>query len=242
MVTDSPYGVDYDPAGALPLGSSTTKKDLARWPTTIALTGAPPGRCSPVPLRTSGMPAVTPARFKIRLPPPVSRCAPRSSGERTGLHSAAAIITGSVSPAGTRSARVGELDRRPQTVDALADPGTRGSRVRPRHAEARRVHEASDREQLVGTPSHLRAVLWIWHHHHRGGTHRPHLPRDRVARPICRRGGRALAGVHRRDGKTRRRWPLLPSCGGRSRRVGEALDNLRRAALPHRAPWVGWTR
>src|SRR3981189_1815202 len=52
----------------------------------------------------SGMLVGIRARSSNHWRPPASRCALKSSGPRTGLPSAAAIIIGSMSPAGTRCA------------------------------------------------------------------------------------------------------------------------------------------
>ena len=115
--------------------------------------------------------------------------------------SAAATITGSTSllvrgPQGTGR---WHGDRKQSTLWQIA--AARRFRTRPRHAEAGRVHEAPDREQLLARPGDLRAVLRLRHDHHRGRDHRPVLPRDRADAAVCRCRGRALAGVHRRDGQ-----------------------------------------
>ena len=52
----------------------------------------------------------------------------------------------------------GPLGRRPQADDALGRSRT-GSRDRPRHPEAGRVHAPADREQLLARPGGLRALL-----------------------------------------------------------------------------------
>ena len=94
----------------------------------------------------------------------------------------------------------GQLDRRSQAIDAVADPGSRRAGLRARHAEAGRVHEAADREQLLARPGRLRAVLGLRHHHHRGRDDGPGLLRHRAAGPVRRCRGRALAAIHRRRG------------------------------------------
>jgi len=61
MVTDPPYGVEYDPGWRAAAG---LKKDKQRWgkvANDIGRTGAKPGRCFPARLPTSGTPGVTPA-------------------------------------------------------------------------------------------------------------------------------------------------------------------------------------
>ncbi len=56
MVTDPPYGVEYDPSWGPRQGSTRTRRRWARCSMTIAQTGARPGRCSPATWLTSGMP------------------------------------------------------------------------------------------------------------------------------------------------------------------------------------------
>ncbi|CAK0770799.1 hypothetical protein WCLP8_4650001 [uncultured Gammaproteobacteria bacterium] len=79
---------------------------LARSPMTIAPTGARPGRCSRVRSLMSGTP-----RFMPGWSPKAWRCAasssaPRSSGPSRGSRSGAAIITGNMSRASMRCAKV----------------------------------------------------------------------------------------------------------------------------------------
>jgi ParB-like nuclease domain len=106
MITDPPYGVDYDPSwrsrrASLAGGGS-------RWEgcsTTIALTGERPMRCSPEMSLMSGT-----GRCTATLSPPIwpaAGCsfAPRSSGPSSTLPWAAAITIGSTKPVGTRCVR-----------------------------------------------------------------------------------------------------------------------------------------
>ena len=55
MVTDPPYGVDYDPAWRTEPASTESRRSWARWRTTIGPTGARPGRCSRAASPMSGM-------------------------------------------------------------------------------------------------------------------------------------------------------------------------------------------
>jgi hypothetical protein len=96
MVTDPPYGVDYDPAwrNALLAGMGTkrTGKVLndhrADWREAWAM--------SPM----SGTARCTPPRWPRASPPAASTSARRSSGRRSAWCSGAATTTGSTSPAG----------------------------------------------------------------------------------------------------------------------------------------------
>ena len=103
MITDPPYGVNYDPAWRKRAGETSTPASSARWRTMIAPTGGKPGRCFRAQSPTSGMRAGIRVRSSNRWKRPASTCAPRLSGPRTGLPLAAAIIIGSTSPVGMRS-------------------------------------------------------------------------------------------------------------------------------------------
>src|SRR4051794_37334818 len=99
MVTDPPYGVNYDPAWRARAGVNLNLNKLGTSPTTRRLIGAKPGRCFRARSPTAGMPAASPPPCRPRSRPPASRCARRSFGRRIALRSRAAIITGSTSPA-----------------------------------------------------------------------------------------------------------------------------------------------
>ena len=60
MVTDPPYGVDYDPAWRHRAGREQVHRASARSATTSAPTGRRPGRCSPATSPTSGTARCTP--------------------------------------------------------------------------------------------------------------------------------------------------------------------------------------
>ena len=70
----------------------------------------------------------------------------------------------------------------------------------------------------LARPGGLRSVCRLGHHDHRGRDDRPRLSRHRDRSGLRRRRGAALAGLHRRAGDARR-WPQLR--GGRGR-AGEA--------------------
>jgi ParB-like chromosome segregation protein Spo0J len=61
MVTDPPYGVDYDPSWRATAGSNTIRSGSERWRMTIVPIGGRPGRCSLDQWLMSGMPAGMPA-------------------------------------------------------------------------------------------------------------------------------------------------------------------------------------
>jgi hypothetical protein len=101
------------------------------------------------------------------------------------------------------------LGRRPQAIDRLGHRQAAQIRDRPLDAEARRVHAPADREQLLAGAGGLRALQRLRHHDHRGRDDGPRLPRDRVEPGLCRRRGDPLAGVHRQGRDARRGWPDL---------------------------------
>ena len=226
MVTDPPYGVNYDPLWreglAQTMNGSTVRVEKAgkvvnRFranafgigaATTTGPTGARPGRCFPAMSPTSGTVALhrgrrggEPGRRRLRL------SGRRSSGPRSGWSSAAATTTGSTSRAGTRCAR--------------AEPGNwRGDRKQTTLWQIP-SHDQDDREtghgtqkpvecmrrpiaqQLVARPGGLRSV--------------PRLRHDADRRRNARRAGalpsrsipayatwRCCAG--RRSPARRRRW------------------------------------
>ena len=84
MVTDPPYGVDYDPGLAQRGRRRTTTPGTGKVPTTTGPTGARPGRCSPATSPMSGTPRCMPATVAESLELPASQSAPRSSGPRSG--------------------------------------------------------------------------------------------------------------------------------------------------------------
>ena len=101
MVTDPPYGVAYDPAWRNDVGASQTRRtgtvmndDCADWRQAWALF---PGEVAYVGTARSTPPLSPTASSRA-----ASRSAARSFGPRSGSCSAAAIITGSTSPAGMR--------------------------------------------------------------------------------------------------------------------------------------------
>ena len=149
MVTDPPYGVDYDPAwrkrAGVNLQQGQARQGRQRRPGRLARgLGAVPRRgrlrlaCRPLRQHRAGLAGSRrlrgPRADHLGQGPLCAQPRPLSLAAR------ALLVCG---------ARHGALDRRPQAIDAVADPGPRGRRPRPRHAEAGRVHEAADREQLL---------------------------------------------------------------------------------------------
>src|SRR4051812_33763506 len=76
-------------------------------------------------------------------------------------------------------------------------------------AKARRVHEAPDREQLLAGSGGVRAVQRLGHDHHRGRDHRAHVSRHRADAAVRRCGGGALASLHRGDSQAGRERKVL---------------------------------
>src|SRR6056297_702274 len=106
MVTDPPYGVNYDPAWRNEAGAAKTKRtgrvandDRADWREAWALF---PGAVAYV---WHG--ALHAGTVRAAWSPQASRSAARSFGPRSGWCSAAGTTTGSTSPAGTPSGAVG---------------------------------------------------------------------------------------------------------------------------------------
>ena len=216
MVTDPPYGVDYDPAWRTHArASSTTRSGSARSPTTTGPTGGRPGRCSPASVAyvwhagrhaSTVQDSLDAVGFEVRAQ--IIWAKDRFALSRGHYHWQHEPCWYAVREG------IGQLDRRPQAIDAVADPGTGGRRLRARHAEAGRMHEAADREQLLARPGGLRAVL---------GSGTTIIAAEmtgrachaiELTRPIRRCRGRALAGVHRRDGHAGWRRPQLRDVAG----------------------------
>jgi hypothetical protein len=96
----------------------------------------------------------------------------------------------------------------------------RGRGARTWHAETSRVHEAPDREQQQPRPGGVRAVQRQRHDDHRGRDDRPMLPRDRAEPVLRRRGGEAVAGLHWSDRHPGRRRPHFRRGRGRAHQDG----------------------
>ena len=193
------------------------RRSSARSPTTIAPTGARPGRCSPASrLRlacrwhTSTVQNLRPPAFEIRAQ--IIWAKDRFALSRGHYHwqhepcwyavrgaTAHWAATASSRPSGAFHARE---DRRP----------------RPRHPEAGRVHAPADREQLVARPGGLRAVQRLGHHHHRGRDDRPvchAIELDPAYVDVAVQRWQAFTG---RDGHAWSRWQVLRGCRGRAKR------------------------
>jgi P27 family predicted phage terminase small subunit len=184
MVTDPPYGVSYDPAGATGrgLGDEAHRQGAERRPGRLARgLGAVPGDVAYV---WHG--ALHATRWR-RASPRASTSARRSSGPRSGWCSAAATTTGSTSPAGTRCGRghQGPLERATASSRRSGRSEPRpGRRHGPRHPEAGRVHAPADPEQLEPGPGGLRALLRIGQHADRGRDHGRPASRSNSTRPM----------------------------------------------------------
>ena len=173
MVTDPPYGVDYDPAWRNRAGLGMTQRvgrvendDRADWREAWALF---PGDVAYV--------------------------------WHGALH--ATTVAASLDACGfqIRAQVIWAKDRRPQADHAMADrePGS-GRRDGARDAEAGRVHAPADGEQQQPGPGGLRAVQRVGHDVDRCRAGGAGVPRDRAVAGLRRRGGAALAGVHRAGG------------------------------------------
>jgi hypothetical protein len=143
MVTDPPYGVDYDPTWRATAGvNQNTKKlgkvandDRADWREAWALF---PGAVAYVwhagRYASTVQDSLTAVGFDVRSQ--IIWAKDRFALSRGHYH-------WQHEPCWVRGAqRLGELERRSQAIDAVANPGARGPRIRARHPEARRVHEA----------------------------------------------------------------------------------------------------
>ena len=240
MVTDPPYGVEYDPAwradankwkgsnvkiGGKAMGR-VSNDDSADWTEAWALF---PGDVAYVwhgGLRSAEQ-ASSLERAKFAIRSQIIWNKGRlviSRGDYHWQHEAVLV---------RRAQRQDRpLERQPHRVDGLGYPQAASIRDRPQHAEAGRVHEAADREQLLARPGGLRAVQRLRHDHHRGRDHRPVLPRHRADAAVRRCRGRALAGVHRRDCEAGGGRPDVRRGRGRTPRRGDEADMGRRAHKP----------
>ena len=158
MVTDPPYGVEYEPAWRKRAGVNLNKAklgkvandDRADWseawelfPGSVAYVWHAGRHASTV------QDSLAAAGFEVRSQ--IIWAKDRFALSRGHYH-------WQHEPCWYAVQRHGELARRPQAIDALADRRAGRPRPRPRHPEAGRVHEAADREQLLARPGGLRAV------------------------------------------------------------------------------------
>ena len=202
MVSDPPYGVEYDPSWRNQAGAARTRRtgkvlndDRADWREAWALF---PGDVAYVwhgaLHATTVAESLEAAGFAIRSQ--IIWAKERlvlSRGDYHWQHEPMLVRR--------EEDRQGPLGRRPQADDALADLQPRpGRRDGPRHPEAGRVHAPADPQQQLARPGGLRAVHGIGHDADRGRDHGPGLPRDRAQPGLRRCGGRALAAVHRQGG------------------------------------------
>jgi hypothetical protein len=165
MVTDPPYGVEYDPAWrneppairhgwARHLGAGARRSgndDRADWREAWALFPA----MSPM----SGTRRCSARRCRPRLRPAALSGALRSSGTRPGTYDRPRRLSLAARAVLVRSARaapgIGKARARETTVWDIESPFGRSRTAksdadRPRHAKADRVHEAPDRTIRAG--------------------------------------------------------------------------------------------
>jgi ParB-like chromosome segregation protein Spo0J len=207
MVTDPPYGVDYDPAW---------RADANKWKgSNVKIGGKAMGRVSNDDSADwteawalfPGDGCVCLARWSAQ----------RGAGEQPGAREVHDPEPDHLEqgPAGDQPRRLSlatrsvlvrcaqrqdrPLERQPNGIDDVGYPEAAGIRDRPQHAEAGRMHEAADREQLLTRAGGLRAIQRVPHHHHCCRDNRPLLPRDRTDAAIRRCRSGALAGLHGRD-------------------------------------------
>ena len=229
MVSDPPFGVNYDPAWRNrtgPVGDQAHGQGAERRPGGLARgLGAVPRRGRLRLARRAARHHRGREPHRLRLRDPVAR----SSGRRSGWCSPAATTTGSTSPL-VRGAGEGQgpLERRPQADDALEHPEPRpGRRDGARHPEAGRGDAAADAQQQLARSGGVRAVLRIRDEPDRRRDLRPRLALD-GARPGLRRRRRpALAGLHRRQAP---RSPLAEA--GRLAASPTIACRTRRQSLP----------
>ena len=186
MVTDPPYGVEYDPSWRNKAGAASTRRtgkvlndDRADWREAWALF---PGDVAYVwhgaLHATTVAESLEAAGFAIRSQIIWAKERLVLEPRRLPLAARAVLVRG------PQEGRQGPLGRRPQADDALADLQPRpGRRDRPRHPEAGRVHAPADPQQLLARPGGLRAVHGVGHDTDRGRDHRAGLPRRSSSNP-----------------------------------------------------------
>ncbi len=202
MVSDPPYGVEYDPGWRNKAGAAATKRtgkvlndDRADWREAWALFpgdvayvwhGALHATTVAESLEASGFAIrsqIIWAKERLVL----------SRGDYHWQHEPM-LVCG-------QNNRQGPLGRGPEADDALADPEQgSGCRDGPWHTEAGRVHAPADPQQQLPRPGGLRALHGIGNDADRGRDHGAGLPRDRAQPGLRRCRDRALAAVHRQGG------------------------------------------
>ena len=177
MVTDPPYGVEYDPECEINAGLATPHAP-ARCTTMSAPTGPRCGRPSPAPSPTCGMAHFARSRWRKAWCVKASPSGRRSSGPRKDWSSGAVIIIGSTNPVGTRCA---------PKATGLAIASKRrcgpfrvaGKMRTPFTARRSRSNACAGRcSQFQSRPGHLRAVPWERHDADRITNIGPGLLRD----------------------------------------------------------------
>ena len=208
MVSDPPYGVDYDPAWRNKAGAAATRRtgkvlndDRADWREAWALF---PGDIAYVwhgALHAATVAeSLEAAGFAIRSQIIWAKERLVLSPRRLPLAARALLVRG-------QEDRQGPLDGRPQADHALDDLEPRpGRHHRPRHPEAGRMHAPADPQQLARPGQAVyEPFIGLGHHADRRRDHRARLPRHRAQPGLRRCRGRALAAVHRQAGGARRR-------------------------------------
>ena len=197
MVTDPPYGVEYDPSWRNQAGAAKTRRtgrvlndDRADWREAWALF---PGDVAYVwhgALHAATVAeSLTAAGFAIRSQ--IIWAKDRLVLSRGDYHWQHEPCWYAVRAKGKGHWALG---RRLEADDALGHRQPRsGCRRRARHPEAGGMHAPPDPEQFQPRTGGVRTVHGIRHHADRGGNHRPRLLRRRDEPGLCRRRHRTLA-------------------------------------------------
>ena len=157
MVTDPPYGVNYDPAWRKRAGVNLNARklgkvandDRADWREAWALFPGSVAYVWHAGLHTSEVQqSLEASGFDMRAQ--IIWAKDRFASQQGPLSLAARALL----VRGARNDR-GALERGPQAIDPVDHQRPRGRRARPRHAEAGRVHAPADREQLVAGAGRL---------------------------------------------------------------------------------------
>ncbi len=204
MVTDPPYGVEYDPSWRNQAGAAKTKRtgkvlndDRADWREAWALF---PGDVAYVwhgALHAATVAeSLMAAGFNVRSQIIWAKDSlVLSRGDYHWQHEPcwyAVKKTGKGHWAG---------DRKQTTLWEDRQQGP-GRYHRPWHPEAGRMHAPPDAEQLEPRASRLRALHGFGHHTDRGGNDRACLPWDRIEPGVCRCRRGAVATFHRQGSRS----------------------------------------
>ena len=209
MVTDPPYGVEYDPSWRNEVADGRESSGPAGWvqsATTTAPTGPRPGCCHRHRWPTSGTAGCMRGRCRHPCSGQASRSGVRSCGSSPRWSSAEVPTTGSTSPAGTPSARArqrtgavtGPRPRSGASTTSTSSPQplwmTRGRSMAPRSHWRRWPDRCATTEVTCTTHSRDRVDA------HRGRQGGPDVLRDGAGPGVRRRHRGEVAGVHGSDG------------------------------------------